>query len=99
MEARIRRGGTRMNRALIDKLADAVLFEGYILYPYRPSIKNRQRWTFGSLFPPSYSEQSGEASSNRTQCLIQGSPESAVEAVVRFLHLSHRQVVHFDPPL
>jgi len=85
-----------MNRALIDKLADAVLFEGYILYPYRPSVKNRQRWTFGSLFPQEYV---GEASSNRTQCLIQGGPTTAVEAVVRFLHLTNRQVVRFDPPL
>ena len=32
--------------------AAAVLYEGYLLYPYRPSsVKNRQRWTFGGLFP------------------------------------------------
>ncbi len=34
------------------EIADAILYEGYILYPYRASaIKNRQRWTFGGVFP------------------------------------------------
>ena len=41
-----------MTRPLVDRIADAVLYEGYMLYPYRPSsVKNRQRWTFGGLFP------------------------------------------------
>ena len=44
-----------MNRELVSKVADAVLYEGYMLYPYRPSaIKNRQRWSFGILYPPAY---------------------------------------------
>jgi len=31
-----------MNSDLVDKIARAVLYEGYILYPYRPSaLKNR----------------------------------------------------------
>ena len=41
------RGGGAMSETLIDKVARAVLYEGYLLYPYRPSVKNRQRWTFG----------------------------------------------------
>ena len=46
-----------MNRELARKVADAVLYEGYMLYPYRPSaIKNRQRWSFGILYPPAYPE-------------------------------------------
>jgi hypothetical protein len=36
-----------MNQALLDQIVNTVLYEGYILYPYRPSEKNRQRWTFG----------------------------------------------------
>ena len=40
-----------MNRAAVERIAEAVLYEGYILYPYRPSVKNRQRWTFGGLYP------------------------------------------------
>ncbi len=39
-----------MNLELAKKIADAVLYEGYILYPYRASaIKNRQRFNFGVL--------------------------------------------------
>ena len=46
-----------MNRELAMKVANAVLYEGYMLYPYRPSaIKNRQRWSFGILYPPAYEE-------------------------------------------
>ncbi len=33
-----------MNLTRVEKIAAAVLYEGYILYPYRPSaIKNQQR--------------------------------------------------------
>ena len=90
-----------MNRALVDRIADAVLYEGYILYPYRPSVKNRQRWTFGGLYPEAYSRaQAGsDASGNQTECLIHGSGATTVEAVVRFLHLTARVVGAFDPPL
>ena len=45
-----------MNQALVDRIVNAVLYEGYLLYPYRPSVKNRQRWTFGGLYPRSYCE-------------------------------------------
>ena len=48
-----------MNRASVDPIADAVLYEGYILYPYRPSTKNRQRWTFGGLYPEAYCKRPG----------------------------------------
>ena len=46
-----------MNFAGVEKIAAAILYEGYILYPYRPtSIKNRQRWNFGTLYPRVYAE-------------------------------------------
>ena len=33
-------------------VADAVLYEGYVLYPYRASAaKNRVRWQWGVLMP------------------------------------------------
>jgi hypothetical protein len=90
-----------MNRALVDPIANAVLYEGYILYPYRPSTKNRQRWTFGGLFPESYCRQArgGDTSSQQTECLILGTPATGFEAVVRFLHLTERRVGEIDPPL
>ena len=41
-----------MNLEMVDKIAEAVLYEGYMLYPYRPSsVKNQQRWNFGVLCP------------------------------------------------
>ncbi len=82
-----------MNRALVDRIADAVLYEGYILYPYRPSVKNRQRWTFGGLYPEAFCQPGGsDASSNQTECLVQGDAATRVQVVVRFLHLTARRV-------
>lgn len=74
----------------IEKIADAVLYEGYILYPYRPSaIKNRQRWNFGTLYPRAYvtAQAPDESSAFHTECLIEGDAESVVDARVRFLQL------------
>jgi hypothetical protein len=88
-----------MNRALVDRIANAVLYEGYILYPYRPSLRNRQRWNFGGLYPEPYCRSIGEASSNRTQCLIHGTAAACIGIVVRFLHLTARIVAEVSPPL
>jgi hydrogenase maturation protease len=90
-----------VNRAVADRDANAVLYEGYILYPYRPSVKNRQRWTFGGLYPEAYTWQTGgsDASECRTECPVRGTDATSVEVVVRFLHLTRRQVGEFDPPL
>jgi hypothetical protein len=88
-----------MNRALVDRIANAVLYEGYILYPYRPSVKTRQRWTFGGLYPEAFCQAQGDASANQTECLVHGSPATAFEAVARFLHLTARRVGEFVPPL
>ena len=76
-----------MNTKLVEAIANAVLYEGYLLYPYRPSsVKNRQRFNFGVLYPPSYSEaQSGsDACSMQTECLAEGSGLTAVEIRIRF---------------
>ena len=41
-----------MSLPLVEKIANAVLYEGYLLYPYRSSaVKNRQRWNFGVVYP------------------------------------------------
>ncbi len=47
-----------MNRELVDKVVRAVLYEGYILYPYRASSKKnqRERFTFGRNYPKRYSD-------------------------------------------
>jgi hydrogenase maturation protease len=82
-----------MNTKSIDAIANAVLYEGYMLYPYRPSsVKNRQRFNFGVLYPRAYSEaQTGsDAWSNQTECLVEGSLLTAIEIKVRFLKLVAR---------
>jgi hypothetical protein len=84
-----------MNLAMVDKIAKAVLYEGYMLYPYRPSsVKNQQRWNFGVLCLQSYSEaQNGsEAWSMQTEVLIEGGPVTGIEVRIRFLQLVARTV-------
>jgi hydrogenase maturation protease len=83
-----------MNQALLDQIVNAVLYEGYILYPYRPAVKNRQRWTFGGLYPggDSAARGTGDAWSARTEVLLRGCEASILHIQVRFLHLFARQV-------
>ncbi len=90
-----------MNLELVDKIAKAVLYEGYLLYPYRPSVKTRQRWTFGGLYPESYSAaQNGtDACAMQTQVLVQGSERAALTITIRFLHVSMRQAGKLDEAL
>lgn len=81
-----------MNLACVDQIAKAMLYEGYMLYPYRPSsVKNRQRWNFGVVHPRAYSEAQGgeEACSMRTECLVMGKSAS-LEVKSRFLQLQTR---------
>jgi hypothetical protein len=90
-----------MNQTLVDKIVQAVLYEGYILYPYRPCVKSQQRWTFGGLFPQAYAETYpfGDAWLLQAQCLLSAPAESAVNVKVRFLHLTDRKVGQMLQPL
>lgn len=79
-----------MNRELVDKVVNAVLYEGYILYPYRASSKKnqRERFTFGRVYPRPYNEaQNGrEPCSIQTECLVRNeSHDASLEIEVRFL--------------
>ena len=79
-----------MNLGAVEQIADAVLYEGYILYPYRLSaVKNQQRFNFGVLYPREYCDlQPGsESSEMRTECLLQGSSSTTIEVKVRFLQM------------
>ncbi len=84
-----------MNTKLVEDIADAVLYEGYMLYPYRASaIKNQQRWNFGVLYPRAFSEsQEGHGAwSMQTECLAQVTGElAALNVRLRFLHLLERR--------
>ncbi len=89
-----------MNLDRVAAIARTVLYEGYILYPYRPSaIKNRQRWTFGGVFPRAHAEsEGGDPWHMQTQCLLRGDPGATVEVRVRFLQIVMRDVYKLDPP-
>jgi hypothetical protein len=82
--------------ALAQTIADAVLYEGYILYPYRASaIKNRLRWQFGIVAPRGWSEAAaGEPWAMQTECLVEpaGARPPRIDLRVRFLQLQSRQV-------
>jgi hypothetical protein len=90
-----------MNTKSVDAIANAVLYEGYMLYPYRASsVKNRQRFNFGVLYPRSYSEEQAgsDAWSVQTECLVEGTSFSAVEIRARFLKLVDRSVRKLTEP-
>jgi hypothetical protein len=82
-------------------IADAVLYEGYLLYPYRAtSSKNQSRWQFGVVGPPGAADAGlGEDDSLSAQFLIDGDSELGrakrreiqLTLVVRFLQLQHRR--------
>jgi hypothetical protein len=84
-----------MNVKVIEEIANAVLYEGYMLYPYRPSsVKNRQRWNFGVVCPRNYSEaQHGtDPWFTRTECLVMGSGQTKITVKVRFLQAISRTI-------
>ncbi|QMU73868.1 hypothetical protein GXP74_16670 [Streptacidiphilus sp. P02-A3a] len=75
------------------QVADAVLFEGYVLYPYRASAaKNRLRWQFGVLVPPGWGADSGEHALQRTECLMEPRAGATLFVELRFLHAQRRTV-------
>ena len=73
-----------MSDAVAD-IANAVLYEGHMLWPYRPSaLKNQQRWTFGGVYPPAYAQATSDRSRVTCECLAEGDSAS-FEVEVRFL--------------
>lgn len=91
-----------MNAKLAEDVANAVLYEGYILYPYRrSSVKNRQRFNFGVLTPLEYCEAhpAGENSHFQVECLAREGASSALRIKVRFLRLVERTVAQISPAL
>ena len=82
-------------------IADAVLYEGYMLWPYRRSAtKNQRRWTFGGVYPRGHSERHpDDAWTMRTECLLEGGPDARFTVAVRFLHVVARQVLCDGEPV
>lgn len=84
-------------------VADAVFYEGYLLYPYRrSSAKNRVRWQFGVLAPREWAERDGpvfegvsgsvDSWYQQTECLLRASPGARVRLKVRYLQQQRKQV-------
>jgi hypothetical protein len=91
-------------------VADAVLYEGYLLYPYRRSSpKNRVRWQFGVLAPRAFIEAAGppdegvagsaDAWYQQTECLLEAPhlPDAVLRVRLRFLQVQHRAVERRSP--
>jgi hypothetical protein len=76
----------------VRQVADSVLYEGYVLYPYHASAqKNRSRWQFGVLMPPAFAAADpSERSMARAECVFERSGAPAVEVAVRFLQVQRR---------
>jgi hypothetical protein len=79
----------------IEAITRSVLYEGYLLWPYRRSaLKNQRRWTFGGVYPRAYSE-SGHADDAwlmRTECLAELGQNAALDVSVRFLQVVDRRI-------
>jgi hypothetical protein len=73
-----------------EKIAAAILYEGYILYPYRPTaIKNRQRWNFGTLYPRVYAEAQRPQEPFRlvAECVAVADAKASLDVRISFLQL------------
>src|SRR5690349_18742865 len=76
-------------------IADAVLYEGYVLWPYRRSaLKNQRRWTFGGVYPPAHSARHPDDRARvRAEVRLEGGGPDDVDVRVRFLQVVRRQVL------
>jgi hypothetical protein len=83
-----------VNFDAVEKIAAAILHEGYILYPYRKTaIKNRQRWNFGTLYPQVYAEQQRPQEPFRlvAECLVVADTDATLHVKISFLQLVRQQ--------
>jgi len=80
-------------------VADAILYEGYLLYPYRKSAqKNQSRFQFGVLMPPAYGAVDPcEPSASQAECLLECGDDARIWILARFLHLRRRTTGSADP--
>ncbi|WP_205739853.1 hypothetical protein [Georgenia sp. SYP-B2076] len=89
-------------------VADAVLYEGYVLYPYRKSSgKNQVRWQFGILAPRAWVDARGGAVDGvagsseswwqQTECLLEAPDAATLRVRVRYLQLQTRDIEERRP--
>jgi hypothetical protein len=83
-----------MDFAVARGIADAVFYEGYLLYPYTAtSHKNKLRWQFGIVVPQAQ-EAAGTCESGHqlTDVVVECEPDAQVDLLFRFLHVQARTV-------
>lgn len=75
-------------------VANAVLYEGYLLFPYTVSTtKNRVRWQFGVVVPEAYlAAKTGEHAEQQTEVLFEHEGAPDVDVLLRFLQVETRTV-------
>ena len=79
----------------VRQIADAVLYEGYILWPYRRSaLKNQRRWGFGGVYPRG---AGAERSMMRVACLLEAPDDTPIHVTVRFLQMVQRGIERATP--
>ena len=81
------------------QVADAVLYEGYVLYPYRASAgKNQMRWQFGVLAPEPFvaGGATGESSSMQTEMIIEAGARARLHVRLRALQVQTRTIERLD---
>jgi len=90
-----------VNLDRVERIAEAILYEGYMLYPYRPSsVKNQQRWNFGVLYPPSWCDRqfASDRCSMQTECLLKTGSSTRLTIKIRFLHIVQRSIAKLVSP-
>lgn len=87
-----------MSGAQARAVADAVLYEGCLLYPYGARAgKNRVRWQWGVVGPSGVREHgAGEGSTVRIECLLEADASTRVDVTLRFLQMQQRCLQRTD---
>lgn len=73
-----------------EQIADAILYEGYVLYPYRASATRSGQRRQPSVLAPESPSDGGEPAMSQTECLVEPGTAPAVTIRVRFLQLQRR---------
>jgi len=83
----------------VRRIADAVLYEGYILYPYRASAqKNRSRWQWGVVMGPGYAAADpSERDFTQAEMVLEHSGHASVRIILRFLQVQRRSTGAAEP--
>jgi hypothetical protein len=91
-----------VNAKRMEDIANAILYEGYMLYPYRSSsVKNRQRWNFGVVYPKTYGELPNGTDNwfMQTECVATASAFAQLRIKVRFLQAVGRMIGELKAPV